>query len=452
MVLTLDGFGDFLSGLRAIGRRNTIEVLDRIHYPHSLGQFYTALTQYVGFPTFGDEYKMMGLAAFGEPRMVDKLDLLVQGTDDGRFRLDQTYFAMLAGGGRQTWSHDGAPLVEPIFTNALVDLLGRPPRTPGDELTQWYKDLAASAQAVLEKHYFRLIRTLQQRTGLKRLALAGGCALNSVANGKIYDQTDVDEVYIQAAAHDGGNSLGAALWVQHVILGRPRHFVMEHALWGPHPQPAQITEALAAAIPGSGGRDGRHDEFEIETFGEEDRLLRSTAAALAAGEVVGWYQGRSEWGPRALGNRSLLADPRRPQMRETLNAKIKRREPFRPFAPSILEERTGEWFSRSDPDPFMLKVYPILPSQRDRIPAVTHVDGTGRLQTVSASSSPRYYELIRHFEAETGVPIVLNTSLNENEPIVNLPTEAVALFLRTNMDRLVMENTVVRRVSREIPL
>ncbi len=444
MCITLDGFGDFLSGLRAVGRGNRLEVLDRVFFPHSLGQFYTAITQYIGFPKFGDEYKMMGLAAYGEPTLTDKLRQLVLPLPDGRFELDQSYFTMLTGGGQQTWK-DSAPVVGSLFSAKLTRLLGHPPRAPDQELSQWYKDLAASAQRVYEERFFEHVRSLQRRTGQKKLALAGGCALNSLANGKLFEQTDVQDVFIQAASHDGGNSLGAALWVQHAILDRPREFVMEHSYWGPRSNEQEARAALAEGIEGSHGRDGVYGNLRIESITDEDRLAESTAASIASGDVVGWYQGRSEWGPRALGNRSILCDPRRGDMREILNAKIKRRESFRPFAPSILEEKTGDWFTIDYPDPFMLKVYPIKPHRRSEIPAVTHVDGTGRLQTVSARINPLYYRLIGAFEKRTGVPMLLNTSFNENEPIVNTPTEALDCFLRTRMDRLVMGKIVVQR-------
>ncbi len=324
-----------------------------------------------------------------------------------------------------------------------------PARRPGEELTQRHKDLAASLQAVYEERFFALVRALQRRSGLKRLALAGGCAMNSLANGKLFDRTDVEDVFIQAAAGDAGTSLGAALYVHHTVLGAPRNgFVMEHSYWGPNYGEKEIREALAAAIPESGGRDGEWNELRIETVLDEDRLAEETAAAIARGEVVGWYQGRSEWGPRALGNRSILADPRRADMKDVLNAKIKRRESFRPFAPSVLEERTGDWFTIDYPDPFMIKVYPVRPEKRPLIPAVTHVDGTGRLQTVSKRANPLYWGLISAFEHRTGVPMVLNTSFNENEPIVNTPAEALDCFLRTRMDRLVLGRVLLRRADR----
>ena len=297
------------------------------------------------------------------------------------------------------------------------------------------------------------MRALQRRTGLKRLALAGGCAMNSLANGKLFDRTDVEEVYIQSAAGDAGTSLGAALCAHHAVLGAPRDgFVMEHSYWGPAYGEEAIRRAIAAALPGSGGAGRRLGRASgSRPIRDEERLASETAAAIAGGDVVGWYQGRSEWGPRALGNRSILADPRRADMKDILNLKIKRRESFRPFAPSILEERTGEWFTIDYPDPFMIKVYPIRPEKRPLVPAVTHADGTGRLQTVSRRTNPRYWQLIRAFEERTGVPMVLNTSFNENEPIVNTPAEALDCFLRTRMDRLVLGDIVLYRPASNAP-
>ena len=443
MCLTVDGFGDFVSTMLAVGRGNSIAVLDRVFFPHSLGQLYTAVTQYLGFPKYGDEYKVMGLAAYGEPGLVEEIRRVVPARGNGTFRLDLRYFRHLSEGVDMTWD-DGEPKLGDLFTPALEELLG-PRRRPDEDLTQRHKDVAASLQAVYEERLFALVRELARRTGLKRLCLAGGCGMNSLANGKLFAETGIEDVYIQAAAGDAGTALGAALFVQHCVLGAPRDFVMDHCYWGPEFSAESIRRAIKEAVLGYEGADGRYGEVEIETVEDEERLTREVAAAVAGGEVVGWYQGRSEWGPRALGNRSILADPRRTDMKEILNLKIKRREPFRPFAPSILEERTGEWFTIDYPDPFMIKVYPVRPEQRPRVPAVTHVDGTGRLQTVSKETNPRYWKLIRAFETRTGVPMVLNTSFNENEPIVNNPGEALDCFLRTKMDRLVLGDIVVTR-------
>jgi carbamoyltransferase len=443
-LLSVDGFGDFVSTMLARGEGNRIEVLDRVLFPHSLGIFYTAITQYLGFLGFGDEYKVMGLAAYGEPRFATPLRTIVPASPDGTFRLDLRFFRHLSDGVQMTWD-DGAPELGVLFTPALEQLLG-PRRRPGDELEQRHRDLAASLQLVYEERFFVLVRRVMSLCGTKKLALAGGCALNSLANGKLFERTGVEELFIQAAAGDAGTSLGAALYAHHVTFDQPRSgFVMEHSSWGPEFDDAAVRAAVAAALPGSNGADGVYGDITVGTAASEDVLVQSTAAAIAGGEVVGWYQGRSEWGPRALGNRSILADPRRGDMKELLNRKIKRRESFRPFAPSILEERTGDWFTIGYPDPFMLKVYPIRAEKRAAIPAVTHVDGTGRLQTVSERSNPRYWRLIRAFEQKTGVPIVLNTSFNENEPIVNTPAEALDCFLRTGMDRLAMGRVVLTR-------
>ncbi|HEX5758992.1 MAG TPA: carbamoyltransferase C-terminal domain-containing protein [Thermoanaerobaculia bacterium] len=447
MCLSVDGFGDFVSTMLAAGRGNRVEVLQRVHFPHSLGLLYTAVTQLLGFPAFGDEYKVMGLAAYGEPRYAAEVARLAPAGDDGGFALDLRYFRHLSEGVEMTWD-DGPPALGPLYTPALAELLG-PARAPDEELTDRHRDLAASLQRVYEERFFALVRALQRATGLPRLALAGGCALNSVANGKLFERTGVEEVFIQSAAGDAGTALGAALWVHHAVLGGERAFVMEHSSWGPAYGEAEARRAIAERLPGSQGADGVWEDGDgavrVEKAPSEASLVAATAAAIAAGEVVGWHQGRSEWGPRALGNRSILADPRRGDMRDLLNRKIKRRESFRPFAPSVLEERTGDWFTIDVPDPFMLKVYPVRPEKRAAVPAVTHVDGTGRLQTVSRRANPRYWALIHAFAERTGVPMVLNTSFNENEPIVNTPAEALDCFLRTRMDRLVLGDVVVTR-------
>jgi carbamoyltransferase len=443
LCLSVDGFGDFVSTMMGVGRGTSLEILDRVCFPHSLGLFYTAITQLLGFCHFGDEYKVMGLAAYGEPSFVPELRQVVRRREDGSFRLDLRYFRHLSQGVDMTWD-DGEPSLGLVYTPALERLLG-PARQPNEEITQRHRDLAASLQAVYEERFFSLVRALTKKSRLRRLTLAGGCALNSLANGKLFAQTDVTDVYIQAAAGDAGTSLGAALWVSHAVLQQPRGFIMEHCYWGPGYSDETSRTALAARIENSGGADGPWGQFRIQTSSDLNELASDTAQAIMGGAVVGWYQGRSEWGPRALGNRSILADPRRSDMKVLLNLKIKQRESFRPFAPSILEERVGDWFTETYPDPFMLKVYPIRPEKRAAIPAVCHVDGTGRLQTVSKQTNPRYWELIHAFEKLTNVPMLLNTSFNENEPIVNTPAEALDCFLRTNMDRLVLGNIVVSR-------
>jgi len=441
--LTVDGFGDFLSSLSAVGRGSRLEVLDEVMFPHSLGILYTAVTQFLGFPAYGDEYKVMALASFGRPTFLEKLRKVVRLEDDGRFETDVDFFRHASEGVTMSWD-DGAPVLGPLWSHRFEEELG-PARRPEAELTERDHDLAASLQAVYEEALFHRLRWLRRRSGLKAVCLAGGCALNSVANGKVRDRTGFDDVFVQPAAGDAGTALGAAQYVWHQVLGRPRGFVMEHAYFGPGFTEDRIAAALRDRLPGSGSET--RNGARTRRFTDEGVLASDTAAALARGEIVGWYQGRSEWGPRALGNRSILADPRRAEMKEVLNARVKRREPFRPFAPSVLEERASDWFEGPDPDPFMVKVCPVLPARRPQVPAVTHVDGTGRLQTVSRAQNPRFWALLRAFEDATGVPILLNTSFNENEPIVNTPEEALECFLRTRMDRLVLGDWVVERAA-----
>jgi carbamoyltransferase len=441
--LTVDGFGDFLSSLSAVGRGSRLEVLDEVMFPHSLGILYTAVTQFLGFPAYGDEYKVMALASFGRPAFLEKMRKVVRLEEDGRFETDVDFFRHASEGVTMSWD-DGAPVLGPLWSPRFEEEFG-PARRPEADLTERDHDLAASLQAIYEEALFHRLRWLRKRTGLEAVCLAGGCALNSVANGKIKDRTDFKEVFVQPAAGDAGTALGAAQYVCHQVLGRPRTFVMEHAYFGPGFTEDRIAAALRDRLPGSGSET--RNGARARRFTDEGVLASDTAAALARGEIVGWYQGRSEWGPRALGNRSILADPRRADMKDVLNARVKRREPFRPFAPSVLEERLFDWFEGPDRDPFMVKVYPVRAARRAQVPAVTHVDGTGRLQTVSREQNPRFWALLRAFEDATGVPILLNTSFNENEPIVNTPEEALDCFLRTRMDRLVLGDWVVERAA-----
>ena len=430
--LTVDGFGDFLSSMAAVGRGSRLEVLDEVMFPHSLGILYTAVTQFLGFPGYGDEYKVMALASYGQPRFLPALRRVVRLTDHGRFETDVEFFRHASEGVTMSWD-DGAPVLGPLFSDRFTAEFG-PAREPGAPLTERDHDLAASLQAVYEEALFHRLRWLRQETGLSALCLAGGCALNSVANGKVESETGFREVFVQPAAGDAGTALGAAQYVWHQVLERPRSFVLEAAYCGPGFGDDRIEAALRGR-PGARATRSTSDEA----------LYKDTAAALAAGAVVGWFQGRGEWGPRALGNRSILADPRRAEMKDVLNARIKRREPFRPFAPSVLEERAADWFLDAGRDPFMVKVRAVRPGLRDRIPAVLHVDGTARLQTVSRDQNPRFWALLRAFEEVSGVPMLLNTSFNENEPIVNTPEEALDCFLRTRMDRLVLGDWVVER-------
>jgi len=419
-LVSIDGFGDFSSVMWGVGKGNQIEVKGSVSFPHSLGIFYTAFTQFLGFPKYGDEYKMMGLSAYGEPRFVSQVGKVVR-TEKGQCRLNLDYFIHHSKGVEMTWD-DGEPALGTVFSSKMIEEFGSP-RTVGAEITQRDMDMAASVQQVLEENYFALLNYAQKQTGMTKVCLAGGVALNCVANGMIFDRSAFKDVYVQPAAHDAGTSIGAALYVQHQVLKKPRSFEMRHVYYGPEYSDQEILRELDAA----------GCAYHKVT---EDQLIRRTADAIAEGNVLGWFQGRMEFGPRALGNRSILADPRRKDMKDILNNRIKYREPFRPFCPSILAERVGDYFETDYPSPFMVMAYKIRPAQRDRIPAVTHGDGTGRLQTVEADVNPLYWNLIHRFGEVTGVPVLLNTSFNENEPIVNVPAQAIDCFLRTHMDAL----------------
>jgi carbamoyltransferase len=437
-VAAIDGFGDFVSTSWAVGRGASLDVVNRVFFPHSLGLLYLAITQYLGFNKYGDEFKVMGLAPYGSPDFVPAVRRLIRLQPGGGFELDLSYFTHWSGGAQMTWE-DGEPEIGRVFSAELERLLG-PARKPSEPVTDRHEAIAASLQAVFEEAVLHILNGLHARTRLPALCLAGGCAMNSVANGRIREHTPFRDVYIQPASGDNGTALGAAYYVWNQVLGQPRRFTMSHGYWGPEFRNGQIERALAARA-----HELQEGGCRISAMPDEQSLVDWTAARIADGLVVGWFQGRMEWGARALGNRSILADPRRADMREIINTKIKFREKFRPFAPSVLEEAHGRFFEGSVSDPFMMQVYPIRPSEQERIPAVTHVDGSGRLQTVSRDGNPRYWALIRAFERLTGVPILLNTSFNENEPIVHQPTEALDCFLRTRMDVLVLGNTVVTK-------
>ena len=437
VVVSVDGFGDFASAAWGVGRGTRIEVEDKVYFPHSLGIFYQALTQFIGFPHYGDEYKVMGLAPYGEPVFLEQMRRIVLLQPDGGFKLNLACFRHHNEKVEYEWE-GGTPSVGTLFAPGLVDLLG-PARQKDEPLTQRHKDIARSVQAMYEEAFFHLLNTLHARHGLDAVAVAGGCGMNSVANGKITLKTPFKRVYVQSAAGDAGGAIGAACAVWHE-LGGARAPAHGHAYWGPqfsNEQIGSLLEARAAQVLAEG--------CTVECVHDEAALCHQTAAAVARGEVVGWFQGRMEWGPRALGNRSIVGDPRRADMKDILNLKIKRRESFRPFAPSVLQAAVGEWFEQDGDVPFMMQVFQIREDKRARIPAVTHVDGSGRLQTVHADTNPRYHALISAFHEQTGVPLVLNTSFNENEPVVCTPAEALDCFLRTKMDVLVMGNWVVRR-------
>ena len=428
-ILSIDGSGDFTTTMIAVGRGNKIEVLDSVDFPVSCGLFYTAFTQFLGFPHYGDEYKVMGLAPYGEAKYVDKVKKLLRFLPNGLYTWNDEYFVQPTKAGFKY--ENNIPSVGNLYSAAFVKEFGKP-RGNGEELTQYHKDLAASVQRVTEELIFYILTKLKERTGLKNVCIAGGVAQNSVANGKIAAATGFEGVYIPSAGHDAGISMGSALYYYNHVLGKPR------------------VKPIYTACTGS-----RFSNEEIEAFLQsrgvayrrlsDDELYDVVTEKLIEPGVVGWFNGRAEFGPRALGGRSIIADPRNAKAKDLLNLKIKRRESFRPFAPSILKEYSGEYFVRTDEVPFMEKVFPIRPEKHAIIPAVTHVDGTGRLQTVDKQVSPRYYALIEAFRKKTGVPILLNTSFNENEPIVNTPAEALDCYLRTQMDMLVLENCVIER-------
>jgi carbamoyltransferase len=412
------------------GANNQLSVDDQVLFPHSLGIFFSALTQWLGFPNYGDEGKVQGLAPYGEPRYLEEMHKMVRLLPNGQFELDLKYFVHHAKGVDMTWEN-GSPTVGTLYSDEVIKILGEP-RNYGNEYTQHHKDVAASMQAMLEEAEFHIVRDAAKRTGKKVLCLAGGVALNSSFNGKILPGTDFEDIYIQPAAGDAGTAIGAAYYVFHQVLGKPRCFEMTHSYTGPNYSNAQIEAAL------------KERNLSYETLDDSD-LPRKTARDIAEGNVVGWFQGAAEWGPRALGNRSIVADPRRNDMKDILNARIKRREAFRPFAPSIMQEHAGEYFEQNYPDPFMLKVYKVREEKRAEIPAVTHVDGTGRLQTVDKEVNSRYWELINAFGEQSGTPVVLNTSFNDNEPIVCSPDEAINCFERTHMDVIVLGNYRVKK-------
>ena len=435
-LLSADGLGDFASTMWGTGEGSRMKIDGTIAFPHSLGLFYSAVTQYLGFLKFGDEYKVMGLAAYGEAEQLEAFREIVRADGDG-FRLGLDYFTHHRSGPEMSWADaDKTPTMGKMFSEAMERRLG-PRRNPEEPLEQRHRNLASALQARLEEVYLGMLEKLAERTGLKAVCLAGGVAFNCVANGKIFDRTGFEQVYVHPAAGDGGLAVGAAFFVWHQILGKPRSFVMDHAYWGP----GYTRDETCRAIDRNGLRQKgwRVDELA------EDNLIERTAAIVADGKILGWFQGRAEWGPRALGNRSIVADPRRPEMKEILNQRIKHREIFRPFAPSILAESTGEWFEKSHPSPFMTLAYSVRPEKREKIPAPTHVDGTGRLQTVTRDANPRYWSLIKAFERLTGVPVVLNTSFNDNEPIVCRPEEALDCFKRTQMDALVLGDFLITR-------
>jgi carbamoyltransferase len=429
-ILSIDGSGDFTTTMIGTGKGNQIQVTDSVDFPHSVGLFYTAFTQLLGFPHYGDEYKVMGLAPYGEAKYVDKLRKVLIFENDGLFSLNLKYFRS-AKSGIVSYGDDHIPVVSPLYSKLMEETFGAA-RKKGEELSQYHRDMAASVQRITEELIFHILTHLHKSTGLDQVCIAGGVAQNSVANGKLTRNTPFKKVYIPSAGHDAGISMGAALYVYNHVLEQPR----AAAVWSAYTGSRFTNEEIETYL--------RSRQINYTRYPDEI-LFEKVAEQLVNAGVVGWFNGRAEFGPRALGGRSILADPRRNDAKDLLNAKIKRRESFRPFAPSILKEYVPEYFEVSDEVPFMEKVFPIKPEKRAVIPAVTHADGTGRLQTVDKNVTPRYYQLIEAFRKKTGVPILLNTSFNENEPIVNSPQDALDCYLRTNMDMLVLENCVITR-------
>jgi carbamoyltransferase len=448
-ILTVDGVGEWITATYGVGRGTDIKLLKEMDFPHSVGLLYSAFTAFLGFQVNEGEYKVMGMAPYGQPRYLDKVWKVVQQNSDGSFALDMDYFC---------FHHS----TDKTFNRKFVELFGEPrppdmhfytadtgyPKYFGAKpsnyqelcrINQHYADVASSIQKVTEELVVGMARNLQKITGLKKLCIAGGVGLNSVANTRVLRETGFDEVFVQPAAGDGGGALGAALWAYHSLLGKPRSFRMDHAYWGREYSAGEIQSFL----------EQNHIPYQV--FEHEDQLLDLVVDRLAGGKVVGWYHGRFEWGPRALGHRSILADPGNPEMKDIVNAKIKFREPYRPFAPSVLAEHAEKYFDLTGahhhyPARYMLYVVPVRPERQTELPAITHVDGTGRLQTVFRDQSPRYYNLIERFGQATGLPVLLNTSFNlKGEPIVTTPANAFNTFSKSEMDALVLENFVVEK-------
>jgi len=422
-ILTTDGIGEWTSTTFGIGEGSEIRLEGRIRFPHSLGFFYSAVTSYLGFRVNNDEWKVMGLASYGKPRFIDEMERLIQVADDGSFHLDLSYFA-------HQWSADR------MFNRKWERLFGRRARRTDEELEEFHRDVAHSAQEMTERIIVRIARALHARYGADALCIAGGVGLNGVANWRVLQETPFREIFIQPAAGDDGGALGAALWAHHAILGGERRWRMEDAYLGPAYGGWRCREALEAR--GLSYRRATREE-----------MLAQAAEWIASGSVVGWYQGRMEFGPRALGNRSILADARDPDMKAKINAKVKFREPFRPFAPVVPLEDADRYFELGGMEaPYMLLVPPVRPELRSVIPAVTHADGTGRVQTVRREQNPRYYDLLRAFEERTGVPVLLNTSFNiRGEPVVCTPDDAVNCYLNSGIDALVLGDYLTKKAG-----
>ena len=434
VICSIDGFGDFISTMWGLGLGNNIKVDETVSFPHSLGMLYQSITQFLGFWNYGDEYKVMGMAAYGKPTYTSEIMKLIKLYDGGKFELVPEYFNHPVEGVSMEFN-GGCPVIGAVFSEKMSDLLG-PSRGKDEKISQKHKDIACSVQKVYEDALFNILSHLNKLYPTQiNLCLAGGCAQNSLANGKITTNTNFEKVWIQPAAGDSGGALGAALTIANMHSNKKRNVMVSPAL-GISYSNKEIYDIL--------------EKTELSLFNrlfidDEDQLTDYIAQLLVQGKVIGFFHGAFEWGPRALGNRSIIVDPRLDNMKDLLNRKIKKRESFRPFAPSVLKDKVHDWFEKDEDVPFMTHVFNIKESKRKLIPAVTHQDGTGRLQSVTEEFNSRYYNIIKKFDAITQVPMILNTSFNENEPIVNTPEEALACFLRTDMDVVVLEDHIIER-------
>ena len=436
--VTVDGFGDFVSTTTGVYKNKKFKNFDEVLYPHSLGLFYTAITQYLGFKNYGDEYKVMGLAPYGEPIFMEQMKEIVNLNKDAKlFRLNLDYFIHHTEGVEMTWLDKNVNIGD-VYSKKMIELFG-PERSSKDNVDQIHKDIAASAQKTYENIFLKIINELYNKNNTDNLCISGGCGMNSVANGKVLENSKYKKVYIQSNPGDGGGSVGAAAFLINKIK-KNSIFRDDTPFLGPSFTASEIKLTIQ-----KNELQIKTENIDVAEYKKNDKLVDDLSKYISEGNIVGLFKGKMEFGPRALGNRSIIADPRNKNIREVLNLKIKRRENFRPFAPSILEDEVFNWFDINDNSPFMSKVYKIKKEKQNLIPAVTHVDGTGRLQTVSESMNSFYFELIKKFYDLTGVPILLNTSFNENEPIVCSPDQAIDCFLRTKMDILVIENFLLRR-------
>ena len=436
--VSIDGFGDFSSSAWGQYSDQEFKLLGNINFPHSLGIFYQAITQFIGFKNYGDEYKVMGLAPYGKPLFLDEVRDMIN-WDGKKYALNLKYFRHWKEGFSYNWN-GGVPTIGDLFNEQFENLFGIPARGSDEALLQVHSDIAHSCQVIYEETLFQFLENLYHSHPNENLTLSGGCAMNSVANGKITENTSFNNVYIPASAGDAGGAVGAAMIAMRRLNKKTIFKNVSTAYLGARFATQEIKDSLL-------DYEERFSEQNcvVREYVNDDALCEFVATNIAEGKVVGWFQGATEWGPRALGNRSILGDPRRQDMKDILNLKIKRRESFRPFAPSILRGSVDQWFEKSDDVPYMMQVFKFKKEKRELIKAVCHVDGSGRLHTVDSHTNPKYFKLISKFEEKTGVPILLNTSFNENEPIVNKPQHAIDCFLRTNMDVLVLENYVVVR-------